>query len=591
MPISGTRVLRLVAILVAFAFVASACTSGSVFDSTSQTGQSSQTAQTVPIGNDPGPNPSLIVYSLDESAAVTATIDASGGEISAFRDGVEMTLVIPEGALLSPTEIRITPVYDATSDLVDLMVGGAEFSPSGLFFVKPALFRIRGAAIPDPAMAVTWVKSGGEVTRTPTPPEIDDGVQFLIGHFSGAGVGSPGPGASSSSPRSMAGRGGTLINDEWRRNDLSDCIDSDNPAAVTAINYYIADAEQRVIPALKKAQSNDMVLIRASRMLIEWWAFPELLTEPMVCDDLRAAYLDVRDGFSKEIGERLTAGFVHAVFEASRQCQTRTDRGEIKHMLDWTALRQLLEYFTSSDDSDDGVALMSDAIAACALYRVELRAQLTLNAGVAGKIRGTIAATADDVPDTYKAGWLGAENAYDPFPFNKPSYKLELPPSSGGCVYVDNSKLNNMTGIWLVVEASEPERKIPGLGSESAGDGEDEATAAMVIEPLEGSGAILVECEKRTFPMPFMATLIPQWFNRIHRDEPADPNDGSGGQLRFDLSEESGGSLVASFISDEPIVDPNDPSAKVEQHTEVKVFHTPKKMSRQEPAPPPDVFP
>jgi len=603
MSILGSSVRRWVPVLAAFAFVASACGSGSVFDSNAETDATlggpvesttvARDATETDMLTDPGPNPATINYSIDTSAATTATIGAGGGTVSTTRDGVEMTLIISEDALPGPTEIMITPVYDAVSDLVELTVGGAEFSPAGLLLAKPAVFRLKGTSNPDSVMAVTWDESGGEVVSTMPLPDTGDGIEILIGHFSGAGAGSPGQEANSSSPRSQAERGVALIAEEWNKTDRSECVAYGSPATITAVSYYIAAANEQVIPALKRGQSDDLTLIAAIQILVTWWALPETLSPFLVCDDVRTAYNDVRMRFSDEIGERLKAGFVHAVFEASRQCLARSDRGELKNIVGWAGRAQLLSAFPPMARSGEFRSLVNDAAAACALYRVELRTQLTMNAGKAGSIRGTIAATAEDVPDFSIFQLLGLGGETHSFPFNAPSYKLELPPSSAGCVFIDDSTLNDIDGSWLDVAFIPPERKIPGISSEARDTGQDVNNdgATLVTSILGASGSILVDCKKRTFPMPFMATLVPQWFNGAHIYDPPNPEDGTGGLLKFRLLQENRGTLVASYTSDEPIVDPTDRTAKVEQHTEIKVFHTPRKMSRQEPPPPPDEFP
>lgn len=238
----------------------------------------------------------------------------------------------------------------------------------------------------------------------------------------------------------------------------------------------------------------------------------------------------------------------------------------------------------------DWTSLGKDAVKACSLYRVELRTQLTLDAEDAGRIRGTIAATATDAPERVLAELMGYSEQGKSFAFDEPSYRLELPHSSDNCVYEDRSELAAIRGQFLQIAHFLPERRIPGLSygdaNESGGGGgsEEDPVGRLVIDSLEGTGSIQVHCGDRTFPVPLMSTLVPMWFSGAHH---SDYYEG----LEFLLKEETRGILVASFASDNPIVDPSDPTAKVTQDTEVEVFHTPQSMGREEPARPPDRFP
>ena len=195
------------------------------------------------------------------------------------------------------------------------------------------------------------------------------------------------------------------------------------------------------------------------------------------------------------------------------------------------------------------------------------------------------------MPERIAAELLGYSEQGEAFPFDEPSYRVELPHDSDSCVYEDRSELESMRGQFLRLAYPLPERQIPGLNyvqeKEEDGDGNDDNSPAgqLVIDTLEPAGAILVHCGDNTFEVPRMGTLIPMWFNGAHRSSTY------AGALEFALKEEHDARLAASFTTDEPIVDPTDPTSKVTQHTEVKVFHTPQDMARAEPDPPPDVFP
>lgn len=574
-------------------------TDGGPISSSDASPSSAEEAQDA-VGGDPGPNPSTIEFTLDESAAATSTIGSEGGSLTTVSTGVEATLTIPPGALAAPTEITMTPVSEAESDLVQL-AAGVQFAPSGLLLAEPAVLEFKVETVPADLMAVSWNQSGGEVVPTVIAPPSAGRLQIPIVHFSGAGAGTPGEGASTGSASSKADRGIDLINDEFKRGAPDyECVEADSPAGVTAVSYYISAANEEVIPALKQAQSDDLALLDASLLLLEWWALPDELqvfADVVACQELVDAFTDARDGFTDEVGARLEAGFTHAIYEAVRQCKARTDPGEVRHMVQWHERAILMMSIGSIGTPDGWESLLVDAVKACAVFRVELRTQLTLDAGEPGRIRGTIAATASDVPERIAAEILGYSEQGAPFAFDEPSYHLELPHNGDNCVYEDRSGLESMSGQFLRLAYQLPERRIPGLtytesadtSSENEGgeneDGDDSNPGQLVIDTLEPTGQILVHCDDLTFPVPKMSSLAAMWFNGVHKSATY-PD-----ALEFALEEQSDGSLVASFTSDEPIIDPTDPTAKVEQHTEVKVFHTPQSMARpQPPPPPPDVF-
>lgn len=590
--------LWLTARLTAIAIVVASCGAGTTDSSgptTSAAGPLDQDAPATDLIPDPGANPSTIEYVLDESAAVTSTIGADGGELVTMSNGIEVKLVIPADALDRPTEITMTPLDHAESDLVDLTMGGAQFAPSGLLLAHPAILELTGATVPSELMAVRWNESGGEIVPTVAAPPDAGRIRIPIAHFSGAGAGTPGPDASTASPWPNASRAEQTLAEEFRnRGPDYPCIEADSPAGVTAVNYYIAAAREDVIPALKRAQSDDLVLLDASRKVLDWWAIPDhlqALSDVFACGDLVSAFTEHRDGFADEIGIRLTAGFTHAIYEAARQCKARKDAGEVQNMIKFHERAMFVLAIGSIGTPQYWEQQLTSAVEACATYRVELRTQLTLNAGDAGRLRGTIAAVASDVLEQRTADLLGYRDDHR-FPFDEPSYRVELPHNSDSCVYEDRSKLSPMAGSNLELTYRPPERKIPGLNYQEAPDEPQDGDkkkpdGRLVIDELETTGSIVVHCDDKTYAVPLMSHLFPMWFNGAHKYKSDPPLPDS---LEFFLTRTGNGTPAASFTTTEPIVDPTDPSSKVLQDTEVKVFHTPQDPG-PEPPPPPDVFP
>ncbi len=576
--------IRSVALLGAFVLVATACGAGTVDPSSpgdSQGAPAEETA-TTPTGTMP-----TIEFELVGSAAVTSEIGPDGGELVTGHGDVEYRLVIPPGALADPTEITLTPVDGATSGFVDLTMGGAQFSPSGLVLASPAVLELSGPTVPADLMAVRWEESGGPVVPTLGVRADSAGVRIPIVHFSGAGAGSPGPDPSGDVPPMGTDRATAALRDAvqaWQPGDP--CIAADSPAGVTSLAYYTTAGRDDLVPALKAAQGDDLLLASTMRPLVEWWALPvvvEGLLGAIACDDLIDAFQSVRDGFAEEIDIRLESAMVHALYESGRQCRARKDVGEVRTMVAWMEKAHGLALAGILESTGSVEAATRTVGAACATFRVEVRSQLTLDAADAGRFRGTIAAVAENVPEAFLDELIVRTGEFS-FDFGEPSYHLELPPSSDSCTLENRSELSPIRGIYLTLRYPEPTRRIPGLdqgGGDTGSDGEG-GDSVLALDPLEATGAIVAKCDDMTMQIPKMGQLVPMWFNGAHKT-----SDPMGNWVEFPLELTGGTNPFASFTSTEPIVDPTDPSARVEQETEVKVFPTPQDPG-QEPPPPPD---
>lgn len=549
---------------------------------------------------EPAGGPATIDVTLDDKAATTATIDSSGGEISVEYREVAMTLRVPPGAVSRPIDITLTPVSDASSPVLDSWVGGVEFSPSGLLFAEPAVLELSGPAVTPDLTFVEWGQSGGEVVPSITRPGQDGRMELTVAHFSGAGAGegSEGGGWQASSGARQVIR---MIIRALAQNPDAGCVDTDNPAAITAASLYRTTAHDEIFPALEAAQQNDMVLLAATRSLLDWWSVPDTV-RGFACDDLVSTLTDIRDSEGDTLGEWLRAGYVHAIFEAFRQCKLNRDPGEMRHMAQWHA-RALMLLAIPHMKEETWEDLTLQAVKACGVYRIEVHSQLELDLDP-GRMRGTISATASDVPDAALADLLGFAGVDSSFSFSHGS-RLELP-SAEGCTYQDGTSIKTWQGLALNISAREPKRRIPDMDgpvadpspgspppepntAETAAERNDGSGGTLRTYPLEGEGSVTAKCDDMTFRVPHVQDLIPMWFNfAVFGAKPYDDSGSlvEGVMLVFHLRAEYGTALVASYLDRHPLIDPTDPTAQVDQETEVKVFHTPGEMARKEPPPP-----
>jgi hypothetical protein len=122
---------------------------------------------------------------------VTALVPAAGGEVSATgADGTVYALAIPDGALLTDTEISMTPV----ASVKGLPTGGdvtygVQLGPDGLHLDDFAILTITPkVAIPIEQQIAFGYEAAGTGMFLALPVVKDPRIQLRILHFSGYGV-------------------------------------------------------------------------------------------------------------------------------------------------------------------------------------------------------------------------------------------------------------------------------------------------------------------------------------------------------------------------------------------------------------------
>lgn len=124
------------------------------------------------------PNPAAVHPEYDEANAAAVVIGAQGGTLSLIdSNGVEFSLSIPEGALSTDTEIRMTAV-SAVSDwpLDGGAIGAVRLEPASLLLNDVATLTIGIPADANPDLATVgfaFQADGSEFTLQPAEAEID----------------------------------------------------------------------------------------------------------------------------------------------------------------------------------------------------------------------------------------------------------------------------------------------------------------------------------------------------------------------------------------------------------------------------------
>jgi len=217
-------------------------------------------------GSEQGPNVSPV---LETDRQSSATIGMEGGSIEATgSDGTQYTLTIPAEALITDTEITITPILDIPDlPMSGGLVGGAHFEPSGLELFRTATLRV---ALPsaldlgsDALLAGFTYDGDGKNLALGIAEAEADAFTLPILHFSGGGSGSATP--SDLEETFAAGTADAFSAEVLESFDKGDFTTLDSSVR----RWY----EQLVKPALQAAVSSDQALERALREYRRWEFF------------------------------------------------------------------------------------------------------------------------------------------------------------------------------------------------------------------------------------------------------------------------------------------------------------------------------
>lgn len=137
-------------------------------------------------------NPVTVTEHLDTSRRSVATLDASGGTVSATGgDGVTFTLAVPPDALLVSQQISLTPV--TSIDGLPFHGGfsaAVHLEPDGLILFKPATLTIRhNKPAPTGYAQIGFEYQGSGSGLHFYPTEQGSGLEFMLMHFTSPGLG------------------------------------------------------------------------------------------------------------------------------------------------------------------------------------------------------------------------------------------------------------------------------------------------------------------------------------------------------------------------------------------------------------------
>ena len=139
----------------------------------------------------PDPNPINLSIQIDDQQAIEAEIGPQGGSLELVTAGGDrFILEIPEGALLSPEMIRISPIISIDGfPFENPGVIAVNLQPEGLIFFKMGTLRILPASLSGEGDTVGFATEGNGADFH-LQPSVEDGneVRLPIVHFSNYGI-------------------------------------------------------------------------------------------------------------------------------------------------------------------------------------------------------------------------------------------------------------------------------------------------------------------------------------------------------------------------------------------------------------------
>lgn len=383
-----SQILGRTTLIAAMAVFATACASGGGSETTAppQPVPTGATSETTAPGSDftlGEALPASAEVTLDEAAARAAVIGPAGGTIEANGpDGRTYALNIPPGLLADDLDITMTPIADLRSPVLTDFHGGVQLEPSGLLFAGSAELTISGSAFPEDVVAFSYEAGGDDLGLEIAT--VESGVMRMsITHFSGAGAGTPDPGAGAPQPSNPYRRMLSALEGQYIANGF-ECVDGREPVGEFLVEWYGAMFESQVLPLLEQAGGDDQVLSDAIAAFLEWVHARHRYAD-LLCSDLVDGLETVEaDGVqARERAARLlSTGVENAIDTAARVCASSHDLGEVAHMSDWAQVGELLRFVdTEIEPSRYSVwpDLASERILGCLTFEVEFESTIELS--------------------------------------------------------------------------------------------------------------------------------------------------------------------------------------------------------------------
>lgn len=294
----------------------------------------------------PEPNPRNVQAELESDNTVSArSWPDEETELSVTSaEGTRFTLTMPPGAVLSPVELRMTPVSEL-SGLPDGVgsVQAVHLEPEGLALLMAATLTIETDLPADSSSAFATYAEGQEFHLSPS---FDQGgsVQIPLMHFSEYGMLSADQGVirdirESNPPIEEAGRFTSQLASSL---SISDVIQLSEEIDSIFLTWYL-----EIEPSLRVAQTDSTVIDRAVRKYLHWKSMFEAM------EDLEFVAISISSAYEldDEAKEYLANGLWNAIEEAAQACDYGSDPDQAVRMLRWASVVDYLELWELDTES------------------------------------------------------------------------------------------------------------------------------------------------------------------------------------------------------------------------------------------------
>ncbi|HET7443161.1 MAG TPA: hypothetical protein VFJ57_00740 [Solirubrobacterales bacterium] len=302
-------------------------------------------------------NPLDVEAHTDPSRRATATIDTWGGTLETTgADGTHYKLTVPEGALLSPEQISMTPIA-AVDDLpfAGGLAAGVQLEPSGLRFSDYVTVEISDHPPVAPAQETGFLyqRDGVEFQLYPVQ-ESASKTTFKIIHFSGVGIASGTEAERNAqllrATRDVEGRFGQ---------QLATYIRPGEEINYTAVKATLRAYHDQILkPLVTAATSDDGLAIQAIHRYLSWSRMVQLL---FADEDFMLAE-------RAALEDQWLAIIKNAAKKAYRRCIDENRPQELTMILAWSRMLALMGL---------NAEIPADGIWRCARFELDFHTKIT----------------------------------------------------------------------------------------------------------------------------------------------------------------------------------------------------------------------
>jgi len=295
----------------------------------------------------PEPNPINVSVTTEEESSAEASAHPGEDLIFSTTDsrGIIYTLKIPAGALLSPEDIRMTPV----SEMQGLpegasMAAGVHLEPEGLVFLKSATLAVE---LPEDMstrdLYALSTMANGEDAYLTLFRQV--GQQFIvpIHHFSSPSLTRMGR----ETVKRVMKEHSPSDTGRSAKHHISQEVDLENPESSNreaAYGFILKWKQEGLMPLIEKAQKDADLLEKAAAEYVRWHnTLADLEHAGIVESEFAGSLLD-----SPEL--ELARAFIHAYEDLSDRCREKNDPVQAARLLRINLLNQALN--TVSDLND-----------------------------------------------------------------------------------------------------------------------------------------------------------------------------------------------------------------------------------------------